>query len=101
VITPKQQWQMETLVETLSAVYSPEGVSIWLDAPRSEWGELTPVEMVDGGRGAEVLERARSLAGGPRIPDAHMYPVMRGLWAAAALMFVVVVVALSLWRWLS
>lgn len=53
--------QVEAL---LAEVYLPEGVQIWLHAKHRWSGMERAVDLIDGGRGAEVLAAAERLVGG-------------------------------------
>lgn len=54
----------EDLVAGLSEVYKPEGVLIWLRARNRRFDRLTPLEMIAGGREAEVRAEIERLVGG-------------------------------------
>jgi hypothetical protein len=45
-------------------VYYPEGVAIWLDAPNRLLRNTTPRQLVDEGRGDQVLALIEALADG-------------------------------------
>ena len=48
----------------LAEVYEPEGVQVWLDS-RNRWlGMKRPVDLIEEGRGEDVLAAAERLVGG-------------------------------------
>ena len=48
----------------LAEVYTPEGCRIWMGAKQQQWGGLTVDEMLERGRGDEVLATIDRLASG-------------------------------------
>lgn len=48
----------------LAEVYTPEGVAIWMTAPHKQWNGWTVSEMVNHGRGQDVLALVDQLAWG-------------------------------------
>lgn len=53
--------QVEAL---LAEVYLPEGVQIWLHSQHRWFGMERAVDLIEDGRGAEVLAAAECLVGG-------------------------------------
>jgi len=50
--------------EALAEVYDPEGVEIWMMASHKQWDGWTVSEMLNHGRGDEVLAAVERLATG-------------------------------------
>jgi hypothetical protein len=50
--------------EALAEVFTPEGAAIWMTAEHERWGGWTVSEMLNHGRGQEVLALIAALADG-------------------------------------
>ena len=54
----------EKIRDGLAEIYTPEGVDIWLASEHKRWDGWTVSEMVNHGRGDEVLAAIDQLASG-------------------------------------
>jgi transcriptional regulator with XRE-family HTH domain len=58
--------ELKYVIEGLADVYEDEGIEIWLHSRQRSLGGQSPLELLKGGRFAEVLDAIDRLAGGPK-----------------------------------
>ena len=56
--------ELKYVIEGLADVYEDEGIEIWLHSRQRSLGGQSPLELLKGGRFAEVLDAIDRLAGG-------------------------------------
>lgn len=62
--TPRAEVDEATVRAAAAEVYTPEGVDIFMDARTLWFGGLTPCQMIEAGRGQDVLDLIEGLADG-------------------------------------